>query len=93
MGEVFGVLYDLIDMWVIGGFLLGLVLIDDVDVFDGYYVEENMKVIVVLNCNVIMLVVVFGVVVVKGVDVVVMVVYGGDYFIYLDCCSGFIDVF
>lgn len=81
----FGVLYDIIDMCGIGVVLMGFVLIDDIDVFDGYYVEEMMKVIVVFNWNVIMLIIVFGVVVVNGDDVVVMVVYGGDYFIYFDC--------
>lgn len=80
-----GVLYYLIDMCGIGVVLIGLVLIDDLEVLDGYYVEEIMCIIVVLNCNVIMLIVVFGIVVVNGCVVVVMVVYGGDYFIYFDC--------
>ncbi len=91
--ERLGVPHDLIDMSHIGAFLSGSALTDDLDVPDGHYAEENMKVTVVPNRNAIMLAVAFGVAAAKDADAVATAVHGGDHFIYPDCRPGFIDAF
>ncbi|MDO6725814.1 7-cyano-7-deazaguanine synthase QueC [Cognatishimia sp. 1_MG-2023] len=91
--ERLGVVHELIDMRHIGAFLAGSALTDDVDVPDGHYAEETMKVTVVPNRNAIMLSVAFGVAAAKGADAVATAVHGGDHFIYPDCRPGFIDAF
>jgi 7-cyano-7-deazaguanine synthase len=88
-----GVPFDLIDMRHIGQFLSGSALTDDVDVPDGHYAEETMKVTVVPNRNAIMLAIAFGVAAAKGAEAVAAAVHGGDHFIYPDCRPDFIDAF
>jgi 7-cyano-7-deazaguanine synthase len=88
-----GVPHDLIDMSHIGAFLSGSALTDDVDVPDGHYAEETMRVTVVPNRNAIMLAIVFGVAAAKGADAVAAAVHGGDHFIYPECRPEFIDAF
>ena len=85
--------HDLIDMRHIGGQLGGSALTDDLDVPDGHYAEENMKVTVVPNRNAIMLAIAFGMAMAKGADAVAAAVHGGDHFIYPDCRPDFIDAF
>lgn len=91
--ERLGVPHDLIDMTAIGTFLTGSALTDDVDVPDGHYAEDNMKVTVVPNRNAIMLAVAFGVAAAKDAEAVATAVHGGDHFIYPDCRPGFIEAF
>lgn len=88
-----GVPHDLIDMSHIGQYLSGSALTDDLDVPDGHYAEDNMKVTVVPNRNAIMLAIAFGVAAAKGADAVAAAVHGGDHFIYPDCRPDFIDAF
>lgn len=88
-----GVPFDLIDMSHIGQFLSGSALTDNLDVPDGHYAEETMKVTVVPNRNAIMLAIAFGVAAAKQADAVAAAVHGGDHFIYPDCRPGFIDAF
>lgn len=91
--ERLGVPHDLIDMSHIGQFLSGSALTDDLDVPDGHYAEDTMKVTVVPNRNAIMLAIAFGVAAAKGADAVAAAVHGGDHFIYPDCRPDFIDAF
>lgn len=87
---VFGVVvYKIVnvDLCSIGG----LVLIDDIDVFEVG--GEGIFVIYVLVCNIIMLFVVLGWVEVLGVNDIFCGVNVVDYFGYLDCCFEFIVVF
>lgn len=91
--QALGVPHDLIDMTAIGAFLSGSALTDDVDVPDGHYAEDNMKVTVVPNRNAIMLAVAFGVAAAKEAEAVATAVHGGDHFIYPDCRPGFIEAF
>ncbi len=88
-----GVPHDLIDMSHIGAYLSGSALTDDVDVPDGHYAEDTMKVTVVPNRNAIMLAIAFGVAAAKDADAVAAAVHGGDHFIYPDCRPDFIDAF
>ncbi len=88
-----GVPHDLIDMRHIGEHLSGSALTDDVDVPDGHYAEDSMKITVVPNRNAIMLAIAFGIAAAKGADAVATAVHGGDHFIYPDCRPEFIAAF
>lgn len=92
-GKALGVPHDLIDMTHIGAFLSGSALTDDLDVPDGHYAEENMKVTVVPNRNAIMLAVAFGVAAANDDQAVATAVHGGDHFIYPDCRPAFTQAF
>ncbi|WP_331376915.1 7-cyano-7-deazaguanine synthase QueC [Sinorhizobium chiapasense] len=91
--ERLGVSHEIIDIREIGRHLSGSALTDDVDVPDGHYAEESMKVTVVPNRNAIMLAIAFGVAAARKADAVATAVHGGDHFIYPDCRPGFIDTF
>jgi 7-cyano-7-deazaguanine synthase len=88
-----GVPHDIIDISGIGRHLSGSALTDDLDVPDGHYAEETMKVTVVPNRNAIMLAIAFGLAAARKADAVAVAVHGGDHFIYPDCRPGFIDSF
>ncbi len=85
--------HQIIDIRPIGASLTGSALTDDVDVPDGHYAEETMKITVVPNRNAIMLAIAFGVAAAQKADAVALAVHGGDHFIYPDCRPGFIDAF
>lgn len=85
--------HEIIDIRAIGSTLSGSALTDDLDVPDGHYAEETMKVTVVPNRNAIMLAIAFGVAAAQKADAVAIAVHGGDHFIYPDCRPGFIDAF
>lgn len=88
-----GVPHDIIDIRAIGASLSGSALTDNIDVPDGHYAEETMKVTVVPNRNAIMLAIAFGVAAAQKADAVATAVHGGDHFIYPDCRPGFISAF
>jgi 7-cyano-7-deazaguanine synthase len=88
-----GVFHQIIDMRAIGSHLTGSALTDDLEVPDGHYAEETMRITVVPNRNAIMLTIAFGVAAARQADAVAIAVHGGDHFIYPDCRPGFIDSF
>lgn len=88
-----GVPHNIIDIANVGALLSGSALTDDLDVPDGHYAEDNMKVTVVPNRNAIMLAIAFGAAAAEGADAVAAAVHGGDHFIYPDCRPAFIDAF
>ncbi|MFT3691106.1 7-cyano-7-deazaguanine synthase QueC [Paenirhodobacter sp.] len=88
-----GVPFHLMDMRGIGAGLTGSALTSDIDVPDGHYAEETMRITVVPNRNAIMLTIAFGVAAANGDDAVAAAVHGGDHFIYPDCRPGFTDAF
>ncbi|MCI5038239.1 MAG: 7-cyano-7-deazaguanine synthase QueC [Donghicola eburneus] len=88
-----GVPHDIIDMRTIGAALTGSALTDDIDVPDGHYAEETMKITVVPNRNAIMLTIAFGVAAANGDQAVATAVHGGDHFIYPDCRPAFTEAF
>ncbi len=88
-----GVPFHLIDMRPIGAELTGSALTDDLDVPEGHYAEENMKVTVVPNRNAIMLTIAFGIAAARGDGAVATAVHGGDHFIYPDCRPAFAEAF
>jgi len=85
--------HDIIDLRAIGAALTGSALTDDIDVPDGHYAEESMRVTVVPNRNAIMLTVAFGIAAARGDDAVATAVHGGDHFIYPDCRPAFTQSF
>lgn len=88
-----GVPFHLIDMRGIGASLTGSALTDDIDVPDGHYAQETMRITVVPNRNAIMLAIAFGVAAAQGDTAVAAAVHGGDHFIYPDCRPGFTKAF
>lgn len=88
-----GVPHDVIDMRGIGASLTGSALTDEIDVPDGHYAEETMKITVVPNRNAIMLSIAFGIAAAQQADAVATAVHGGDHFIYPDCRPGFTQAF
>ncbi|MDD3019733.1 MAG: 7-cyano-7-deazaguanine synthase QueC [Alphaproteobacteria bacterium] len=88
-----GVPHFLIDITSIGAKLTGSSLTDDLDVPDGHYAEETMKITVVPNRNAIMLSIAYGLAAAQNLDAVATAVHGGDHFIYPDCRPGFIESF
>lgn len=91
--EKLGVPHDLVDLRAVGALLSGSALTDDVDVPDGHYAEENMKITVVPNRNAIMLAVAFGIAAAQQADAAAAAVHGGDHFIYPDCRPAFTESF
>ncbi len=91
--ERLGVPHRIVDLRSVGAALSGSALTDDVDVPDGHYEEETMKVTVVPNRNAIMLAVGFGMAAAQQAGAVAAAVHGGDHFIYPDCRPDFIAAF
>ncbi|RWO44885.1 MAG: 7-cyano-7-deazaguanine synthase QueC [Mesorhizobium sp.] len=85
--------HKIIDIREIGRSLSGSALTDDLDVPDGHYAEDTMKITVVPNRNAIMLAIAFGVAAARKAAAVATAVHGGDHFIYPDCRPAFIDAF
>ena len=85
--------FHLIDMRPVGAALTGSALTDAIDVPDGHYAEETMRVTVVPNRNAIMLTIAFGIAAAAGDDAVAAAVQGGDHVVYPDCRPGFTDAF
>jgi len=83
----------LIDISNIGRQLTGSALTDDVDVPDGHYAEDTMKITVVPNRNAIMLTIAYGIAASRGAEAVATAVHGGDHFIYPDCRPDFTQSF
>lgn len=87
------VAHHVVDLRSVGAALSGSALTDDVDVPDGHYQEDTMRITVVPNRNAIMLAVGFGMAAAQGASAVAAAVHGGDHFIYPDCRPDFIDAF
>lgn len=91
--ERLGVLHDVIDISAVGSHLGGSALTDAIEVPDGHYAEETMRITVVPNRNAIMLAIAFGMASARRDDAVAAAVHGGDHFIYPDCRPAFINAF
>ncbi len=85
--------FVLIDISNIGRQLTGSALTDNVDVPDGHYAEDTMKITVVPNRNAIMLTIAYGIAASRGAEAVATAVHGGDHFIYPDCRPAFTEAF
>lgn len=91
--EDLGTTHDIVDLSLVGNLLTGSALTDDIDVPEGHYAADNMKLTVVPNRNAIMLSVAYGVAVARQADIVAIGVHAGDHFIYPDCRTRFINAF
>ena len=85
--------HTIIDLSQVGAQLTGSALTDDIDIPDGHYAEDSMKITVVPNRNAIMMTIAFGLATSQQADTVAMAVHGGDHFIYPDCRPDFIESF
>ena len=90
--ESLSVPHTIIDLSQVGA-QLSSALTDDIDVPDGHYAEDSMKVTVVPNRNAIMMTIAFGLAASQKADTVAVAVHGGDHFIYPDCRPDFIESF
>ena len=85
--------FILMDISSIGRQLTGSALTDNVEVPDGHYAEDTMKITVVPNRNAIMLAIAYGIAASRAMDAVATAVHGGDHFIYPDCRPNFTESF
>ena len=84
--------FELADLSSISHLLAGSSLTSaDIEVPDGHYAEDNMKVTVVPNRNAIMIAVAVGLAVSIEAGAIAIGAPGGDHFIYPDCRPGFVD--
>jgi 7-cyano-7-deazaguanine synthase len=84
--------WQVVDLSVLKSALAGSSLTsDDVNVPDGHYAEETMRITVVPNRNAIMLAIATGIAVSNGSDFVATGVHAGDHYIYPDCRPQFIE--
>ena len=86
-----GATWHEIDLTHVGSLLSGSALTDDIEVPDGHYTWDTMKITVVPNRNAIMLAVATGIAVSWGANYVATGVHAGDHRIYPDCRPVFID--
>jgi len=91
--KTLGTPHHIIDIAHVGSFLGGSALTDNIDVPDGHYAEETMRITVVPNRNAIMLSIAYGIAAAKGADSVATAVHAGDHFIYPDCRPEFVENF
>lgn len=91
--QALNVPHSIIDISAIGEHLSGSALTGDIDVPEGHYAEENMKVTVVPNRNAIMLSIAYGIASARNCDAVAAAFHGGDHFIYPDCRPPFVKAF
>jgi 7-cyano-7-deazaguanine synthase len=89
-----GLRRHLVDLSSVGALLSGGALTDaTVEVPDGYYTDESMRITVVPNRNALMLDVAVAVAVVAKADAVAFAPHAGDHVVYPDCRPGFVEAF
>lgn len=87
-----GVQHTILNLEFMQPLLTGSALTDEnVSVPHGYYAEENMRLTVVPNRNMVMLSIAGAVAVASGAEIVATAVHAGDHFIYPDCRPEFIQ--
>jgi 7-cyano-7-deazaguanine synthase len=86
--------HHIVDLRAYGQLLEGSALTDaSVEVPEGHYAEESMRITIVPNRNAIMLALAYGVAVAEDANCVGFGAHGGDHFIYPDCRPAFVDLF
>ena len=78
-----GVPHKVVDISNVGAALSGSALTDDVDVPDGHYAEETMKITIVPNRNAIMLAIAFGMAAAEKADAVAAAVPGANVEVFV----------
>ncbi|RLU81116.1 7-cyano-7-deazaguanine synthase QueC [Streptomyces griseocarneus] len=88
----FGAEHHVVDLAAVGRLMPGSALTDpSVDVPDGHYAEESMRVTVVPNRNAIMANVAVGIASARQAAVVALGIHAGDHAVYPDCRPEFVD--
>lgn len=82
--------HTVVDMSSITKSIASSSLTADIEVPDGHYAEETMRITVVPNRNMMMLSVATAIAISENADYVATGVHGGDHFIYPDCRPEFI---
>lgn len=85
--------WEVVDISGVSRLLKSALTSQDIQVPDGHYAEESMKVTVVPNRNAIFLSIAFGYAASLGASLVGTAVHAGDHFIYPDCRPGFLEAF
>jgi 7-cyano-7-deazaguanine synthase len=83
--------YRIADLSAIRPLLAGSALTDDIDVPEGHYASESMKLTIVPNRNMIMLSVAIGWALSLKYEAVAYAAHTGDHAIYPDCRPAFVD--
>lgn len=91
IAERLGLRHTILDISSIQPYLKGSALTDSVNVPHGYYAEENMRLTVVPNRNMMMLSIAAAIAVSEQAEVLATAVHAGDHFIYPDCRPEFIS--
>ncbi len=88
--SVLGIEHKIVDITNIQSLLGGSALTDNIDVPEGHYAAENMKLTVVPNRNSIMANIAIGYAVSLDFDRIALGVHAGDHAIYPDCRPSFV---
>ncbi|MFH8991459.1 7-cyano-7-deazaguanine synthase QueC [Streptomyces sp. NPDC017940] len=92
IADLLGAAHEVVDLTAVGRLLGGSALTDaGLDVPDGHYTDETMRITVVPNRNAIMLEVAAAVAVATKADAVAFGAHAGDHFIYPDCRPDFFE--
>lgn len=83
--------HHIIDLTSVGPLLKGSALTDNIEMPEGHYAEENMRLTVVPNRNAIMLSVAYGIAVGEKANFVYFGAHAGDHYIYPDCRIEFVN--
>lgn len=85
--------HELFDLTSLTHALNNSALTSGIEVPDGHYAEETMKITEVPNRNALFLSIGFAVAIKKQLSRVALAVHGGDHFIYPDCRPDFLQAF
>jgi 7-cyano-7-deazaguanine synthase len=88
-----GLQHDVVNLSALKYLLAGSALTDNIEVPDGHYTAESMKITIVPNRNAIMLSIAYAVAVAEHAQYVAIGVHAGDHTVYPDCRPPFIDSF
>jgi 7-cyano-7-deazaguanine synthase len=88
--ERIGAKHSIVDLSAITNLIGTSALTGDIEVPDGHYAEQTMKITVVPNRNMMMLSIATAIAVAENAQIVATGVHGGDHFIYPDCRAEFV---
>jgi 7-cyano-7-deazaguanine synthase len=89
--RLLGVTHKILNLKVLGGIAPSALTRDDIEVPDGHYESENMKITVVPNRNMVMLSLATSYAIGIGVKKLFYGAHSGDHFIYNDCRPEFVE--
>jgi 7-cyano-7-deazaguanine synthase len=90
--QALGVPHTIVPMEFMAKMLHGSALTSDIEVPEGHYASDNMRITVVPNRNSIMLNIATGIAVAEKANFVATAVHAGDHAVYPDCRPEFISI-